>query len=105
MLVASKKEIEILKKEDRKHKKKSNYRWIITITISAFIISLFFSFISETVIPHDQIGWGILIALLFITIGILFDIIGVAVTSAEEKPFHSMSSQKIKGASIAVNLI
>ena len=28
--------------------------------------------------------------------------IGVAVTSADEKPFHSMSARKVKGANIAV---
>ena len=41
----------------------------------------------------------------FILIGILFDIIGVAVTSANETPFHSLSSQKIRGAKEAVRLV
>lgn len=31
--------------------------------------------------------------------------VGVAVTSANITPFHSMSARKIKGASLAVNLI
>ena len=35
-------------------------------------------------------------------IGILFDIIGVSVTSADEAVFHSMASRKVKGANIAV---
>ena len=40
--------------------------------------------------------------LYIIFIGILFDIVGVAVTSADEAVFHSMNSRKVKGASIAV---
>jgi CBS domain containing-hemolysin-like protein len=53
-------------------------------------VNLFFAFI-------------ILIAI--ILFGILFDIIGVAVTAAEEVPFHSMASRKVKGAKTAVKLI
>ncbi len=98
-------DLELLRKEDRKKKKKSNYRWIITITVSAFIISILFSFISESIIPHVNLFVGILIALLFIIIGIIFDIIGVSITTADEKPFNSMSSRKVSGASIAVSLI
>ena len=35
--------------------------------------------------------------LLFIILGIIFDIIGVAVTSGDEVAFHSMSARKVKG--------
>ena len=35
----------------------------------------------------------------------MFDIIGVAVTSAEEKPFHSMAARKVPGAQDAIRLL
>ena len=38
-------------------------------------------------------------------IGIIFDIIGVAVTSADEKPFHSMAARKVPGAQEAIVLL
>ena len=44
----------------------------------------------------------IIITLLFIAIGILFDIVGVSVTTADEAVFHSMNSRKVKGADVAV---
>ena len=47
---------------------------------------------------------GTIIILIFIFFGILFDMIGVAVTAADEAPFHAMSAKKIKGAKIAVKL-
>lgn len=47
-----------------------------------------------------------LLAILFIIfIGVIFDIIGIAVAAAEEVPFLSMASKKIKGANQALILI
>ena len=60
------------------------------------------SFISEMTIPKANIFIGIIITLIFIFIGVIFDIIGVSVTAADEKIFHSMNSRKVKGAKIAV---
>jgi CBS domain containing-hemolysin-like protein len=43
--------------------------------------------------------------MVIIMIGILFDIIGVAVASADEKPFHSMAARKVPGAQDAIKLL
>lgn len=40
---------------------------------------------------------------MFIVLGIIFDMIGVAVTASDEEPLHAMNSKKIKGANKAVN--
>jgi len=94
-----------MKKENNKSKKNVvNYTWIIKISIISFIISITFSFISETVIPNVNIIIGILISIFFITIGIVFDMIGVSVTTADEAKFHSMAAQKISGAKMAIKL-
>ncbi len=45
------------------------------------------------------------ITVLIIVIGIIFDIIGTAVTAADEVPFHAMASKKIYGAREAIFLI
>lgn len=92
-------------KKEKKNKVLVNFPWVIKITITAFILSITFSFISEMTIPNVNIVVGIIIVVLFIFIGVLFDMIGVAVTSAEEKPFHSMSSRKVRGAKTAVKFI
>ncbi len=52
-----------------------------------------------------NLAMAFVILITFVLIGILFDVIGVAVTSANETPFHSLSSQKIRGAKEAVRLI
>lgn len=91
-------------KTEKKKKKKSNKKWILTITLLAFFISFLFSFASETIMSNVSTFIEILFVIIFIFIGILFDMIGVAVTSASEKPFHSMSAKKIRGANVAVHL-
>ncbi|MGM9641436.1 MAG: hypothetical protein ACI3V3_08755 [Faecousia sp.] len=46
-----------------------------------------------------------LVLLLIVFLGIIFDIVGVAVTSAEEKPFHSMAAKKVPGAAECIKLL
>ena len=79
-----------------------DYSWIIKIVIISFIISVCFSLVSEMTIPNFNIVFGILICLLFIIIGIVFDMIGVSVTASDESVFNSMAAKKIRGAKLAV---
>ncbi len=90
------------KNKEKIKKEKVDIKWIVTVTITAFLISFSLSFISEMTIPKLSLWIGIIITLIFILIGVLFDIIGVAVTTADEAVFHSMNSRKVKGAKIAV---
>ena len=89
-------------KKNKKDKNQSRYKWILKITIASFIISIFFSFISEIAIPNVSILLGIVLTLLIICIGVIFDMIGVAVTASDESIFHSMAAKKVKGANLAV---
>lgn len=93
-----------LKKQLQRDKKKElvDIVWIIKITLTAFIISFGFSALSETIIPNVNLIVGIIILVVFILLGILFDMIGVAVTASDIAPFNSMNSRKVKGANIAV---
>ena len=94
--------VEETRKKEKIKKEKVNVKWIITIIIVSFVISFCLSFIANSTIPHLSLIFGIIITLVFILIGILFDIIGVAVTTADEAVFHSMNSRKVKGANVAV---
>lgn len=85
-------------------KKKENLNWILKIVICTFCISFTFSFGSELFLNQVSLWIGILIVLLFILIGIIFDMIGVAVQSSNEGAIHAMASKKVKGANIAVLL-
>ena len=90
--------------EKKKLKRKENIKWSLTLAISAFLISMVLSFISELAMQNVNILIGTIVILIFISIGVLFDTIGVAVTAADEAPFHAMSSKQVKGARMAVSL-
>ncbi|TYQ13377.1 UNVERIFIED_CONTAM: hypothetical protein Cloal_4446 [Acetivibrio alkalicellulosi] len=85
--------------------KKSNRQWVVIITIMAFFLSSGLSIVSSNVL--ENVGWitSFLIVLIIIIIGIVFDTIGIAVTAADESPFHSMASRKLYGAKQAIKLI
>ena len=90
------------KKKEKIKKETVNWSWIFKILIMSFTISFGMSFVAQMTIPNLSLVFGIIVTLLFIGIGILFDIVGVSVTGADEAVFHSMNSRKVKGASVAV---
>lgn len=95
----------LTKKKEKKNKKIVDKIWVLKITVLAFILSMVFSTVSELVLPNVNLVIEIILVLTFIFLGILFDMIGVAVTSADIEPFNSMSSRKVKGAKTAVKMI
>jgi CBS domain containing-hemolysin-like protein len=95
----------MLKKRDKVVKKTVNARWIIQISFLAFIISLAFSGGSNVILDKVNIYFGVLIVFFFILVGVIFDMIGIAVASASESPFHSMASKRVKGAKTSVKMI
>lgn len=91
-------------KKPIKDKKKNDYKWILTITILAFFISFSFSFLSELIIPNVSLSIAVLVTIIFISVGIVFDMIGISVTIADLKTFNSMAAKQVKGARLAVKL-
>ncbi len=85
--------------------KDSNKKWCIQVFFIAFTLSLFFSFISSNVVSKLSIIGAILILLLVIVLGIIFDIIGVAVTVANEDEFHAKATKKVEGSKKSLKLI
>lgn len=91
-----------MEKKPKQKKKNSNNKWILQIFIMSFFISLGFSFGSEIVLSKVDAIVGTIILISVILFGVLFDMIGTAVTSADIGPFNSMSARKVRGADIAV---
>jgi len=70
--------------------KKGNTGWVVTIFFMTIVISGTISLISEEVMGASGIATAFVILLSIVLIGILFDVIGVAVTSADESPFEAI---------------
>ena len=93
------------KKENKEQKDHSDIGWFIKIFFTTFILSIVFSFISSNGITNLSLIPAILILLLVILVGIGFDIIGVAVTVADENEFHAKATKKVKGSKSSIKLI
>jgi len=84
--------------------KKDN--WILKAFLMTFFIALIFSASSNTLISkYNNSILLISICILFILIGIIFDIIGTSVLTGNEATFHAKSAKKIKGSKEGVYLI
>ena len=83
-------------------KEHNHYRWALTAFVMAVALSGLLSLSSEAILENAGLLLALLILALFIGLGILFDIIGVAVTAADPRPFHSMAAHKEKGAKAAI---
>lgn len=83
--------------------KKDN--WIYKVFFITFILAAMFSGLSN-IISSKFNSIVLIIIIAFVTaIGIVFDMIGTAVLTAEEKNFHAKSSRKIKGAKESIIII
>ncbi len=96
----SKSDAAAAKKERSKH-----IRWVVTIFFTTMLISGTISLVSDEIMESSGIVTAFLILFAIILLGIIFDVIGVAVTSADEKPFHSMAARKVPGAQEAIRLL
>ena len=75
-----------------------NTAWVGLITVISFALSVVMSHISNEALASAGTILSFAVLLLFIALGIVFDMIGVASTSATEKEFHSMAAHRVRGA-------
>ena len=92
-------------KPDQKEQQRKTRRWVISIFFATIGISAAISLVSDFVMGRSSMGVAFLILLMIVFIGILFDIVGMAVATADEKPFHAMASRKVRGAKECIMLL
>ena len=101
----TKKKIKQKQEKQKDEKEHTDIKWFIQVFITTFILSMVFSYISANGVSNLSLVPAILILILVIVIGILFDIIGVAVTVANEEEFHAKATKKVKGSKDSIKLI
>ena len=89
----------------KQKEKESSSTWIIKSFLLTFILSCAISYISTNGVSKLNTFWAIIILLMVIFIGITFDIIGVAVTVANENDFHAKATKKVEGSKSSLKLI
>lgn len=89
----------------KKEEARRTRKWVITIFFATIAISAAISLVSDFVMGKSSMIVAFLILLMIVFIGILFDIVGMAVATADEKPFHAMAARKVKGARECIMLL
>ena len=88
-----------------KKERNKTIRWVIVIFFVTILVSGTISFTSDILMANSSMLVAFIILFAIVLIGIVFDVIGVAVTSADEKPFHSMAARKVPGAQDSIRLL
>ena len=89
----------------QKRERHKAIRWVVTIFLVTILISGTISLLSDILMANSTMAVAFLILLVIILVGIIFDIIGMAVATADEKPFHSMAARKVPGAQESILLL
>lgn len=88
-----------------KRERNKAIRWVVTVFFVTILVSGTISFISDEIMAVSTIWVAFLILLTIVLVGIVFDIIGMAVATAREEPFHSMAARKVPGAQESIRLL
>ncbi len=84
---------------------KPDYNWVLKVTVLSFAISILLGLLTNTVVNDLSISFSVFVLILVVLLGIVFDIIGLAVATATEVPFHAKSAKKVPGAKESIDLI
>ena len=88
-----------------KKQRNKTIRWVLAIFFVTILVSGTISLVSDLIMEVSTITVAFIILLVIVLLGIIFDVIGVAVTSADESPFHSMAARKVPGSQEAIRLL
>lgn len=83
--------------------KKDN--WLYKVFLLTFFLSAIFTCITSVITNNFNDIALFIILIIVISIGIIFDMIGVAVLTSNEAAFHAKASRKISGAKESLFLI
>lgn len=92
-------------KKSRKIKIQPDWKWIVSIFGTTIGISATMSLVSNEVLEGSGLAVSFVVLIAIVLLGIVFDVIGMAVTTADEKPFHSMAAKKVPEAPTAIRML
>ena len=83
--------------------KLKKYRWALKMFILALCLSSVFSLISQTILTSLGVITAVITICIFIFVSIVFDMIGIAVTSCSLSFFEEKLKNNISGASVGLS--
>lgn len=89
----------------KKRKQNKKDHWLWQVFIITFFFAIAFGSVSNTIVNKLNMVIAIIVLITIIIIGILFDLVGMAVASSIEAPFHAKATKKHKGAKESIRLV
>ncbi|MEC3885268.1 hypothetical protein GLW00_13465 [Halobacillus litoralis] len=87
------------------NKLKKSLKFSLSIAVITFVLAAIFSVISSSVLSGVVWIIGLVLVFLIVFTGVVFDMLGIAATAAQEQPFHAMASEKVNGAKEAIAIV
>ncbi len=85
--------------------KKYNLKWVAMVSFWTFFLAAGFHYLSEQILIRSAVVPAFIILVIIVLLGVFFDMIGIAVAVASEKPFHAMAADKVPSARKAILLL
>ncbi|MDD4496150.1 MAG: Mg2+ and Co2+ transporter CorB [Eubacteriales bacterium] len=79
--------------------------WVVKVTFMSLALSAVLYSLSQEVLKNSGYFISALVLIFIVILGILFDMIGIAVAASDESPFHAMASRKNSTGKRAIKLI
>ncbi|HHW89761.1 MAG TPA: hypothetical protein GX745_02515 [Clostridiales bacterium] len=103
--ITPKKQNDIDQRQKKKTKKNGPRYWSLKAFFITILLSVIFNILSSIAMTGAGIAVIVSVIIVLIIIGAIFDMIGMAVASCDEKPFYAMAAKKVKGAKVSLKLI
>lgn len=84
---------------------RKSLRWALFISFLSGTLAIILSSTSTTILSGLNWLGGIFVLFLIVLAGVSSDMLGVAATAADEKPFHAMAARKVSGARETIGII
>jgi len=88
-----------------KTKLQKSLKFSLGIAVITFVLAAIFSVISTFILNDVFYLVGIIIVFTIVIIGVVFDMLGIAATAADEVPFHAMAAEKVNGSKEAIVIV
>lgn len=84
---------------------KNNTKWIVSTIVITFVLALILGGVSNVIVEKMNIILAILMLAIIVAIGIVFDMIGMAIATCDEAPFHAKAAKKQIGAKESIRIL
>jgi len=83
----------------RQHKKSEKaFVWPVKATLISLVLGFVVAFGAEVALTDASIAVAVVLIVVLVLVGVLFDMMGLAVASCDPVPLRSMASRKVRGA-------